>query len=331
VDLVLDSRRQSFLKDNAAQTAKVPSVQQTDSWLAWSLLEALLLMWNSARPVAAGLCKALNMTAMAEILLMTFHAVVDLTLVVAALILCSTAHPANRSGAAIGMIADFAQQILCKCAEYLAETGLGTADSRTGQLLARHWSDFLRQRQFTVWLQEMKQDVLPALAISPWNLLCISIGILLFGLVSSATALLVAPREASVSSYSMANVGVVGPLCLCAEVPKQKVALLVPALRLLLLQRSCLCTSLIILAWWNTGAEDTALWYASLFNEDMSTGQRKRQAMWLGLVILHSGLAAVMQMHAASLRLQDGKQAGAARLDNCALGTYGAVPIPAAS
>mmetsp|Transcript_6131 Transcript_6131/g.11241 ORF Transcript_6131/g.11241 Transcript_6131/m.11241 type:complete len:535 (+) Transcript_6131:529-2133(+) len=312
IDIWLQRRRANKWKTEKSKKAKVPSVRQERPGLRWSMLAALLLMWNSARPVAGALCKARSLTTNATRLVMNLHATADVTLVVATLILCTVASSANSVGAAIIKFSDYTQEILFSFLQSYAATGRAHSEHGRADLALSSVCSVVSQLAPSFG-REMKLDVVPNVAISPWHLAGIGMGVLLFCLLSSATALLLVPREAGLRFHSMTNIGIVGPLCLCTEVANENAEFLAaaPALSLLLAQRSCLCTMLIILTWWNAETENTASWYAAVFNEDVDVGQMRRRVAWCGLVILHfgSGLAAVVQIRAASLRPQAGKEA----------------------
>ena len=188
VEFIMDRLREARLKqckkmdDRRGTTATAPRQYRPH---LQSLLTAFLLMLNASRPVSAALCKARGLDTAASVVVM-LHGALDITLMVATLVLASEAHPADQDGAAIQSLVDIMQQLFIEFAEALNPKHLSSPDT-VQETLFTVVGNFLTQNG-EGYLQQLKHGVKPAAAIEPYYLCRIAVGALLFMLASSTLA-----------------------------------------------------------------------------------------------------------------------------------------------
>ncbi|CAE7366076.1 unnamed protein product [Symbiodinium sp. CCMP2592] len=281
--------------------------RQTRPGFLWALVSTVLLMLNASRPVSEALCKEHNL-GMGTSLALTLHGALDVTLLVATLVLASAAGPADKTGNAIHFFGRQAHQLLFRLLETLAPEDLGEEarfQGRLSEVLGSFWS-----MHGSKILEQIHGEVIPAVRIAPFDLAKIALGILIFMGACSMLAFLFAPSKPQVPRTAMLDVGITGPLRLLIGVGANDLGKFAIALPIQIILRGLLCTSTVALLWYQANPEHIRTWYAMVFNDKVENCRILRSYAALASVHCLSGFVAYYLVCAAA----NSEHAGSSRL-----------------
>ena len=310
LDYFRAQRMREFEKMEKRRGSSSNAPRQRRPGFLWALVSTVLLMLNASRPVSEALCKEGHL-GVGTSLALTLHGALDVTLLVATLVLASAAGPADKTGNAIHYFGHQTHLFMFRFLETLVPEDLDEKTRFEGRFFQVAGS-FLSTHGVEI-LKEIDREVTPAVAIEPTYLAKIALGILIFMAACSMIAFMFAPRKQQVPLTAMLDVGMTGPFRLLIGVSANDVGKFAIALPIQIILRGLLCISTTALLWYQANPEHIRTWYAMVFNDNVDNCRIQRTYAVLASVHCVSGLVAYYLVCAAATS----EHAGSSRLATC--------------